>query len=175
VYNVAGELWPYAEAFARSVLRDPAAGLPLMLLAAATVTRRRGEPGVAIQNLKAFLGQVYKNLVLAEIKKLNHRRELEAENRNEIQPVVRDPKEELDRKILLEQLVLRMDEWTRQVFEWKVIGHTYDTIGQWLGMKANHVRSEYSKRISKLRDEVDRDNREAALKIADAASGPPEL
>jgi len=161
VYQTAGQIWPQAEKLALTALRDDAMGFRLMMKAVAIVSRRRAAADTQIDNVGAFLFHVYKNLVLAELKKQNRRRELEGQWEHEILPVDRTA-DALDRKILIEELVNRMDLWTRRVFDWRMLGYTFEIIGQSLGMDANRVRSAYSKSIARLREELRADSHKTA-------------
>jgi hypothetical protein len=151
VYSAAGAVWPRAEQLALSVLHDQAAGLGLMVKAVAIVSRRRRAADCCITNLRSYVFQVYKHLVLAELKKQNRRRELETLWEDRIVPLHQNV-DDLDRRILLEELCARMDKWTRNVFELRVLGYNFESIGESLGMGANHVRSEFSKRLARLRE-----------------------
>ncbi len=153
VYQAGGQIWPQAERLALVALRDQEVGLRLMLRAVSIVSRRRSTADIQIDNLRSFLFRVYKNLVLAELKKQNRRRDIEGQWEHEFMPVDRTA-DGLDRKILIEELVSRMDSWTRKVFEWRMVGHKFEVIGQFLGMDANRVRSAYSKSMTRLRKEV---------------------
>jgi DNA-directed RNA polymerase specialized sigma24 family protein len=93
--------------------------------------------------------------MLAELKKQNRRREIEARWEDFVPPT-RPVADEIDRKILIEQLCNRMDPWTREVYQWRVLGYTFESIGGFLNMGANHVRSEFSKRMAKLREELNK-------------------
>jgi DNA-directed RNA polymerase specialized sigma24 family protein len=157
VYNAAGTVWPRAEQFALSVFHDQAAGLQLMVKAVGIVSRRRRASDCCISNLRSYVFQVYKHLVLAELRKLNRRRELDTRWEDRTTPVLRRD-DDIDRRILLEELCRRMDAWTRHVYELRVLGYTFDTIGETLGMGANHVRSEFSKRLARLRETLNETN-----------------
>lgn len=124
-----------------------------MLRAVAIVSRRRAAADVQIDNLRAYLFRVFKNLILAELKKHNRRREIEEHWDGHLAPLG-NPADSVDRKILIEELVSRMDSWTRDVFEWRLLGHSYESIGERLGIEANHVRSAFSKKMARLRKEV---------------------
>jgi DNA-directed RNA polymerase specialized sigma24 family protein len=158
VYEMAGQVWPHAERLAVSVLRDQAAGMRVMMRAVAIVSRRRGEAGFDIKDLRPYLFRVYKNLVLGELKKQNRRRDLEEQWEGQLSAASHTA-DGLDRKILIEELLSRMDLWTRRVFEWRVLGYKFEVIGEFLGMEANHVRSAYSKSMARLREDVKGDSK----------------
>jgi DNA-directed RNA polymerase specialized sigma24 family protein len=153
-YQVAGHLWRQAESFARSKLGDEANGLRLLLKAAAQVSRLRAQQPDQITNLTAYLQQTYKRLVLAELEKENGHRQREEELARELSSLLCSPSEELDRKILIQQLVRRMDEWTRQVFEWLALGHSFEEIGRALGRSPHATRNKYHERLKRLMQQI---------------------
>src|SRR5215475_14706445 len=79
VYRAAGELWPQAEGFVHSKLRDRPAGMQLMLKATAAVSRKRREQPDQIRDLKAYLWTTFKRLVSDELEKENRYQPLEPE------------------------------------------------------------------------------------------------
>jgi DNA-directed RNA polymerase specialized sigma24 family protein len=160
VHQAAGTIWQHAEVFATSTLRDPAAGARLLMKAVIIVSRRRAAPDIRIDDLRSFVFQVYKHLVLAELKKQNRRREIEARWEDFVVPA-RSVADEIDRRILIEQLCERMDQSTRDVDQWRVLGYTFENIAQFLGLGANHVRSEFSKRMARLREQLREEARSA--------------
>ena len=161
VYEAAGTIWQHAERLATATIRDSAAGARLLVKAVTIVSRRRAAPDLCIDDLPSFVFQVYKNLVLAELKKQNRRREIERRWEDFVVPE-RPIADQIDRRILIEQLCERMDQWTRDVYQWRVLGYTFENIGQFLGMGANHVRSEFSKRMVRLREQLREEMRSTA-------------
>ena len=157
IHNAAGAVWRRAEQLALSVLHDQAVGLELMVKAVAIASRRRRAADCCITNLRSYVFQVYKHLVLAELRKQNRRRELDTLWEDRIIAVPQRD-DDIDRRILLEELCRRMDSWTKRVYELRVLGYTFDTIGESLGMGANHVRSEFSKRLASLRETLNDTN-----------------
>ncbi len=146
VYDAAGELWPQALSFAQDNLGDISMGRQLMFKASALVTRKLIEQPDHISTLKGYLWQTYRRLVLTEKGKSQrlYPLDVEAEGRRGIS--TNDPDEE----ILIQEVRRRMDEWTRLVFELRVIGYDYEEIAQMLGTRANRVRSKFDKQIKKL-------------------------
>jgi hypothetical protein len=139
VYKAAGALWSVrAEQFARSTLGDAPTGLRLMLKAAALVSRKYLEPGMHIENLSAYLFHAYKRLVLAELEKENGRRKRNADIYEEL--VSRpDEADDVNRKILIEQIMRRMDPWTRGVFELLILGYSFEEIGEARGKSGSNI------------------------------------
>ncbi len=153
VYHAAGQLWPEAERFACRRIGDGAAGMRLMLKAVAIVSQRRGEMAGDIAHLSAYLNKTYTRLVLAELKQINGRKALEWAHAEELSPAS-DSTEEIERKILIEELCRRMDPWTREVFEARILGFGFEMLEQDLGMKANAIRARFSKQIARIKSEI---------------------
>ena len=158
IYQLAGELWPAAEKFSRMTLHDAPAGLRLMLKSASLVTRARSSERTNIQNLSSYLYRTFKRLVLEELEKENRHRRLAAEAASALSPREETGAVTLDRKILIQQLIGRMDGSTRQVFELLILGHTYDEIGLFVGKDGQAVRTKYSKQIRKLIKKIEAEN-----------------
>ena len=154
VYNAARDLWPNAGRLAETALGDETAGWQLMMKAAASVTKRRVRKGASIENLKAYLFRVYEKLVWKEWKRLHSVEQYEDERLvafiATFAAAEDDSAESVERRILFDQLTRLMDDWTREVFDYLVFGHSFEEIALHHGMKANVVRSQYHKRIRRL-------------------------
>jgi hypothetical protein len=163
VYRCAGELWPRAEAFSVSTLRDGPAGLSLLLNASALVTRARSERHTRIDNLPAYLFTTFKRLVLARLEVENGHRRLE-EGRL-FAPTPEGPADP-DEKILLQQIIRRMDAPTREVFELLLLGYTFEEIADNYGRGANALRATYSRQVRRLVSRVTSEHKDAAEKTS---------
>jgi DNA-directed RNA polymerase specialized sigma24 family protein len=161
IYDVAGELWPVAWRFTQAKLGDAALALQLMIKAVTIVSRRQAEMQGGIENPIAFLRRTFERLVLGELQKRNRRRELEDERLMELLPHAEDTAQNLDNKILIEQLYLHMDEWMKKAFELRVLEYSFEEMEAVFGMKANLIRSKYSKELKRLRRQIDVESREA--------------
>ena len=148
VYRAAGELWPQAEGFVHSKLRDRPAGMQLMLKAAATVSRKRREQPDQIRDLKAYLWTTFKHFISDEVEKENRYQPLEAEQQLESDAI--GLSEALNDQILIEEVMAQMDPWTRRVFELRVLGYQFDDIAHMLKMRPHLLRSKFHKEIKKL-------------------------
>src|SRR5215470_14979282 len=124
VYRAAGELWPQAEGFVHSKLRDCPAGWQLMLKAAAAVSRKVQEQPDQIRDLKAYLWTTFKRLISDEVEKENHYEALE-HNQGTVNGA-RAQSETLNNRILIEEAMAWMDAWTRTVFELRVLGYEFE-------------------------------------------------
>src|SRR5215831_15289931 len=128
VYRAAGELWPQAEGFVHSKLRDRPAGMQLMLKSAAAVSRKRQEQPDQIRDLKAYLWTTFKHNIYEEAEKENRYQPLEPEHQPKNDGHV--PAEALNDHILIEEVMAEMDSWTRTVFQLRVLGYQFEEIAQ---------------------------------------------
>lgn len=167
IYLAAGAIWDSAKRFALLTLQDPQASSRLVFKAAVIVSLKQKNAGVQIDDLKAYLFQTYKHLVLDELRKENRRKEIQTERRAELESLSVNVTEDIDRKILLEQVVRRMDPWLRKVFEWRCLDYDFDTIAKSLGEKTGVVRSKYSKRVTQLLEKIKDESRRAAEKASE--------
>lgn len=158
IYAVAGALWKAsAERFALSTLADAPTGLRLMLKAAAIVSRKHAEPGNLIANLSAYLYQTYRHLVLAELEKENGHRRREKERQGEIESISVSLVEDVDRKILVQQIMQQMDDWMREVFELLMLGHSFEEIGKLREQNAHALRTKFNKHLKRLMKQIQPD------------------
>jgi DNA-directed RNA polymerase specialized sigma24 family protein len=148
VYQAAGELWPQAESFINSKLHDPAAGMRLMFKAAAAVSRKLLEDPDQIRDIKAYLWTTFKHEIYGAAEKENRYQPLEPEQQSENGAYTQS--EALNDQILIEEVIAHMDEWTRKVFELRVLGYQFEDIGQMLKMRPNLLRSKFNKEVKKL-------------------------
>lgn len=156
VYEAARELWRQAENFVLSTLKDTAAGQRLMCKAAASVSRQFSQQPGQIEDLNAYLWRTFKRMVLNELEKENgHRDKLEhAGNEPTAQYLFGHHNEDLDRKILIQQIIRLMDAWTREVFELLAEDHSYEEIAAMRSQPANAIRSRFSKQLEKIRKQL---------------------
>jgi DNA-directed RNA polymerase specialized sigma24 family protein len=157
VYQSAKELWPIAQRYSILTLGDGPSGLTLMVKAVAAVSRVRSQQPRKILNLKSYLYQTFKHLVLAEIKKQLGHREMESEFVPSSSPLPGTIAEDLDRKILTKEVVLRMNPDMRRVFELLSLGYSFDEIAQVTGSgKGKNVRDRYRRHVQALRHEINK-------------------
>ncbi|MDQ3799911.1 MAG: hypothetical protein M3384_10695 [Acidobacteriota bacterium] len=171
VYAAAREQWAQAERLAVELLNDAHEGLRLMLKAVASVSQVRSKEPGAIKNLPAYLFFSYKRLLLANLEKENgHRTKL-----NEWEAAINASETDdqtLNRRILLNEIKLQMDDWTREVFELQCLGYKYEELVPEYGSAANVIRSRYSKNISRLAEKVkNRINRSLVMLIQNLLKG----
>jgi hypothetical protein len=150
VYASAGDLWPQACGYASRILldNDLARTRTLLLKAAAQVTRARDEKGAQINELNGYLFVTFKHVVHAELEKDKNRRHFEARVSPDVE--LRGQAENVERRILLNEIVAEMDEWTRKVFYWRTLDFTFDEIGRSLDENPKVVRNRFQRRVSRL-------------------------
>jgi RNA polymerase sigma factor (sigma-70 family) len=153
IYAAAGELWPPAAALAESILHDEAAGQIALATVCVRITAARSKGRIQIKNLKAYIFRSYKHEILRQLQTQRlHDALIDDKYRsiNETRPDV-----ELHKKILLEQIVLRLDKRNRKVFELRVLGYTFEEIGKDLGEPSNRLRNALSKQLKKIKEELE--------------------
>jgi DNA-directed RNA polymerase specialized sigma24 family protein len=150
VYAAAGRVWRQSRDYAARVLHDSddARARTLLLRAAAQTTRARDEKSHRIDELDGYLFQTFKRVVIAELDKDNNRRRFEGKAHLETE--WRSQASNVERRILLGELVAAMDEWTRGVFEWLVLDYSFDDIARHLGMNVKVLRNRYNRHLIAL-------------------------
>lgn len=150
VYDSAGRIWRRARDFAQRVLQDgdEARARTMLLKAASQVTRARDEQGHHVNELDGYLLQTFKRIVLAESERDDNRRRFESEAFLETE--WRSQASNVERRIVLEEFVAMMDDWTRAVFQWLTLDYTFDEIARHLGVNTKVLRNKYNRHVSAL-------------------------
>lgn len=150
VYESAGRVWRRSRDFAQRVLQDTdeARARTLLLKAACQVTRARDERERRVNELDGYLLQTFKRIVLAESERDGNRRRLESEAG--LGTEWRAQASNVERRILLEEFVGMMDEWTRTVFQWLTLDYTFDEIARHLNMDTKVLRNKYNRHVKTL-------------------------
>ena len=150
IYMAASRVWRRAQDYAARMLpsADEARARTLLLKAAAKVTRARDERTREIDELDGYLLQTFKRIVLAELEKENNRRRLESEAGFEAEWHAQASN--VERRILLAEIVDLMDEWTRSVFEWLTLDYSFEEIARHLGTNAKALRNRYNRHVNAL-------------------------
>ena len=99
-----------------------------------------------IADLPAYLYRVWRRLLLAELEKQNGHRRIE----KSFSTAPQQTTDELDRRILLQQVIGQMDDWTRRVFEYLALDFTYDQIAAELGGHGHAIRMKYDRKLQAL-------------------------
>lgn len=151
IYEIAKTLWiTCAERLAAECLYDSPKGLQLMLKAAARVSSAHQQNPARIENPRAYLYRCYKNLLLAELEKENSHRKILENLQKTYENLSKNEEDEINRKILINELRRQMDDWTREVFDYHTLGYTFEEMVPRYGSAANAIRSRYSKNLARL-------------------------
>lgn len=154
VYEAAACRWPQMESFARQTLGDPHTAQQLLMKACALVTRSlTNEPG-RITHLASYLEITWKHLVLAELEKERKQQQHHAKIAQELQRSAADTVQQIEQQILVQEIVARMDDWTRTVYEYQVLGHTFEEMSQPLGQSGHIIRTKFGKKLKKLKQQL---------------------
>lgn len=154
VYAAAGQMWHKAEKLARDVLDDPGLKQQLLLRAVAKVTHIRCMTPERIDNLPGYLFKVYQRLLWYEVEKADQHQQLERKQAMALADDTPSYIEEIDRKILLEQVFDRLDDEMRFVFRMRVANHTFEEIAHHLKCPPHTLRTKFSKQLARLREQI---------------------
>ena len=144
--------WPQAATLARTVLRDEALGQIALLKVCARITASRAAQRIQIKNLKGYIFQSYRNEILRILQARRVHDEITA---NEYSLPTESQQLDVHNKILIEELVSRMDETNRRVFELRVLGHSYEEISETLNIASNVLRNTFSRQLRKIKAELE--------------------
>ncbi len=150
VYEVAQQRWPQWERFAEQTLGDAQLGQQLLMKACANVTRLKAHEPERIAHLAAYLETTWKRLVLAEVEKEQSHQQSHQRIGNQLLASESDAAQQIEQQILLQEIVARMDDWTRTVFEYQVLGYTFAEMSPALGQSGHVIRTKFGKKLKKL-------------------------
>lgn len=148
VHHAGGEIWPWAAKFALSTLRDEAEGQDILLKVCARITQKRTGGDIQVEKLTPYLRTSFKREVLARLK-AQRLSSLETDFE-----LVADSDSDLDRNILLEQIIARMDPANRRITELLILGYSFEDIARQDGTQSNVLRSRHSKQLAKIKREL---------------------
>jgi len=165
VYIAAVAIWPQVHKFAINLISDELRARDLMLKSIARVSKRR-QGGAEITNLERYVLLVYKRLVL-----------LAARREKRFEPIEDDPPknesvyaqaiEELERTILVDELIRRMDPTIASIFELRILGYSFNEIAEEQNGSAPVLRNKFRRALMRLAQEIDCDRRVAPNKLTD--------
>lgn len=148
VHKAAGEIWRWAAAFSIATLGDEAAGQLALKKVCAKITERRAAGAIRIDKLNAYIQTAFKHEVLAQLK---HKRSANVELSGEPRT---DYDLDIDQKILVEQILARMDPEDRRVTELLILGYSFEEIARKDGRRSNVIRSRHSKLLKRIKREL---------------------
>ena len=146
-WKVLGELWSQAVVFGKAHHLDESDVRANLLSALTHIPMARRE---RIVSLPAYLFTSYKHRVF----------DLEAKRQRETQldeinhELAIDVSREMETKVLLEEIVVRMDDSLREIYDHLVLGYSYEEMEKRLGARANVLRSRFSKGLKRIANEI---------------------
>ena len=157
VFEVALSLVPAAEAFARRHRLDSDTAHEMMMEAAKRVVELQGSTSgrEPIKNLPAYLFSVGRNLMLAESKRKKDEVQIDDHHK-----LAANDTEPIESRILISEIVRRMNPKVRAIFRYRTLGYSYDEIAtrfQEAGVRATgaSLRSELSKASKRIAEELE--------------------
>lgn len=148
IYGAAGEIWPWAAAYSIAILGDEASGQLSLMKVCARITEKRAAGSIEIESLLPYLKTAFKREVLAQLKQ-NRSVDLDSAAVS-----MSHFEMDIDRKILLEQMMRRMDPANRRITELLILGYSFEEIARKAGMKSNVIRSRHWKQLMKLKRDL---------------------
>ena len=146
IYQAAGELWRnWAAAFAIATLGDEASGELALKKVCAKITEKRAAGAIKIERLKAYIQTAFKYEVLAQLKRVR------SASVDTVEELVAEVDVDIDQKILVEQIMTRMDRENRRIAQLLILGYSFEEIAKQDGTASNILRSKYSKQLTKIR------------------------
>ena len=147
IHEAAGEIWRWAAAYAVTTLGDEASGQLALKKVCAKITQKRAVGEIRIVKLNAYIQTAFKHEVLAQLKRRRSNVDLSDE------PLT-DCGLDIDQKILVEQILGRMDPEDRRIAELLILGYSFEEIARKDGKHSNVIRSRHSKLLKRIRKEL---------------------
>lgn len=148
IHQAAGEIWHWAAAYAIAMLGDEAPGQLALKKVCAKLTQKRAAGDIQIVKLNAYIQTAFKHEVLAQLKS---KRSVCVDLTTE--PLA-DYGLDIDEKILIEQILARMNPEDRRITELLILGYSFEEIARKDGKHSNVIRSRYSKLLKRIRQEL---------------------
>ncbi|MGI9065873.1 MAG: RNA polymerase sigma factor [Pyrinomonadaceae bacterium] len=159
IYNLAGDMWPSVQSRILRTINNLQEGQRLMLKAVAIVTRRRNEQPERMTNLTAYLFVIFCRLLLEEQRRQSGHDQLDANTIEGLGNQKDSDSVDINQAILVREILDRADAWTREIYEYLILGYSYEEIAPKLGMRANRLRSIWSKKIGRLKKQIEQETR----------------
>lgn len=160
VYETAQSLLPAAESFAKQVGLDAQQAEETLMQAADNVLKAKGR-GIEILNLPGYLFTAYKRLVLGLVRRNRNEEPLVDGKQEQLSVSAPHIAQDLEKKILVEEIARRMDPQSKFIFEYLLLGYSYHEIaGKFserfgVDVKDNALRSKFSKTVHRLEKELE--------------------
>ena len=163
VYEAAREIWPNALQLAQHHGLDTSDALDTLLKVIESVSkiveRHKSEE---IKSLSNYLFRSYQRAIWKTLKEEKHHESLESIN-EELTSVI-NVSDMMERTILLGEIVARMDKQIHQVFEFLILGFSFEEIGQKLSTSPNAIRARFSRELQRLAREIKAEEESALQK-----------
>jgi DNA-directed RNA polymerase specialized sigma24 family protein len=148
IHEAAGEIWRWAATFAIATIGDEASGHLALKKVCAKITEKRAVGAIRIVNLNAYIQTAFKHEVLAQLKRNRSANiDLSAESITDYDP-------DIDQKILVEQILARMNSEDRRITELLILGYSFEEIARKDGIQSNVIRSRHSKLLKRIKREL---------------------
>lgn len=172
VYDVARSLRPAALAFTRHFKLDPSLADDCLMESAQTVVKKvesaerfqkvgqLTDDSGQIGNLPAYIFTTFKNLVLAKLRDAERLQHL-SESEWGSMASVRDVRRDIERTVLVGQIIKLFDPESRFIYDHLVLGYTYQEMADEFNAKfgknlrVNALRSRFSKAIRRIINKVE--------------------
>jgi DNA-directed RNA polymerase specialized sigma24 family protein len=148
IHDAARQIWRWAAAYAIATLGDEASGHLALKRVCAKITEKRAAGAIQIINLNAYLQTAFKHEVLAQLKR---NRSVNIDPSTE--PIT-DYDLDIDQKILVEQILNRMNSEDRRITELLILGYSFEEIAKKDGTRSNVIRSRHSKLLKRIKREL---------------------
>jgi len=148
IHDAARQIWRWAAAYAIATLGDEASGHLALKKVCAKITEKRAAGAIQIVNLNAYLQTAFKHEVLAQLKR---NRSVNIDPSTE--PIT-DYDLDIDQKILVEQILTRMNAEDRRITELLILGYSFEEIARKDGTRSNVIRSRHSKLLKRIKREL---------------------
>jgi hypothetical protein len=158
VLREARNIWRFSQKLVLKTLGDEAQGQVLMMRAVAEVSKKFTAEQSTIEHLPSYLFQTFRRLVFAESKKNLRHQELEEKYFDSLEEFFQDDsvseEAKVCRRILIEEIVVRMDIWTKNVYRYLELGYKYKDLVPHYGKTANIIRATYSRKLKECAENI---------------------
>jgi DNA-directed RNA polymerase specialized sigma24 family protein len=152
IYAAACEIWPRAERLATKVLSDEAAGQFALLTVCARITAARAGKRIHVENLGGYIYQSFRYEILRLLQQRRLHDEITA---NKYAAEAERAGNDVLKKILIEEILARMDAKNRLIFERLLLGYSFEEIAKITGERSNVLRNRFSRQLAKIRRELE--------------------
>jgi DNA-directed RNA polymerase specialized sigma24 family protein len=158
VLREARNIWHYGQKLALKILNDEQKGQILMMQASAKVSQKYREENNTINYLRSYLFQTFRRLVLEEARKQSRHRELEEKYFESLEELFQNDaaseEERICRQILIDEIVAKMDVWTKKVYRYRQLGYEFKDLVPTFGKAENLIRATYSRNLRRLAENI---------------------